>query len=83
MVILNGPGVVYSATLGAIQALGVLFNGHQVELDRVQGALKRHVITPPPTPYSDFKATQVLLFCPHKVYTNVPNVIFLQFCIFW
>ena len=82
MVILNGPGVVYSATLGAIQALGVLFNGHQVELDRVRETLKRCVITPP-TPYSDFKATQVLLFCPHKVYTNVPNVIFLQFYIFW
>ena len=48
MVILNGPGVVYSATLGAIQALGVLFNGHQVELDRVRETLKRCVITPPP-----------------------------------
>ena len=82
MVILNGPGVVYSATLGAIQALGVLFNGHQVELDRVRETLKRRVTTPL-TPYSDFKATQVLFFCPHKVYTNVPNVIFLQFCIFW
>ena len=46
MVILNGPGVVYSATLGAIQALGVLFNGHQVELDRVRETLKRRVITP-------------------------------------
>ena len=48
MVILNGPGVVYSATLGAIQALGVLFNGHQVELDRVRETLKRRVITPAP-----------------------------------
>ena len=31
--VLEGPGVVFSATLGAIQALGVLFNDHWVVLE--------------------------------------------------
>ena len=31
--VLKGPGVVFSATLGAIQALGVLFNDHWVVLE--------------------------------------------------
>ena len=31
--VLEGPGVVFSATLGAIQALGVLFDDHWVVLE--------------------------------------------------
>ena len=31
--VLEGPGVVFSATLGAIEALGVLFNDHWVVLE--------------------------------------------------
>ena len=31
--VLEGPGVVFSATLGAIQAFGVLFDDHWVVLE--------------------------------------------------